>query len=159
MKATAIIAAIAMSVALLPSCANMASFNSTSATSVGTVAQLIPGTVVSARSVTIEATASDKNVGTGLGAAIGAGSGSLLGRGKGQTVSTVGGGVVGAVVGRTLASQAAKTAGQELVIQADGTQTQYRVTQPVYEQFGAITVGTHGNLEYGSTSKFVPDGH
>lgn len=141
------------------SCTDMASLSSTSPNALGTVAQVVPGTVVSARNVQVDATASDKSLGTGVGAAVGAGAGSLLGRGKGQLVSTVGFGIVGALAGRGVASQAGKTAGQELTIRVDGTKQTYRVTQPIYSQIGAIPVGTHGNLEIsGNTSKFLPDG-
>lgn len=159
MKATAFALALAMGVALLPSCADMTSLSSTSSNTVGTVAQVIPGTVVSARTVEVDASSSDKSLGTGIGAALGAGSGSLLGRGKGQIVSTVGFGVLGSLVGRGIGKEAGKITGQELTIKPDKGSQQYRVTQPIYKELGAIPVGTHGSLEYSSTgSKFVPDG-
>ena len=143
----------------LSSCSDMTSLDSTSANSLGSVAQVIPGTVVSARTVQVEASSSDKNMGTAIGTALGAGAGSLLGRGKGQIVSAVGFGVVGALAGRGVGAAAGRTKGQELVISADGTKQQYRVVQPIYSQIGAIPVGTHGNLQYGgSDSKFLPDG-
>lgn len=159
MKATVYTLALAMGLALMPSCSDMTSLNTVSANSVGTVAQLIPGTVTAARTVQIDASSTDKNLGTGFGAAIGAGAGSLLGRGKGQLVSTVGFGVAGAALGRAIGKQAGKTAGQQLTIQVDGSKQIFTVTQPIYEQIGAIPVGTHGNLQYGSAgSKFLPDG-
>ena len=150
---------MALGLALLPSCSNLTSLDSVSPNSVGAASQLIPGTVIAARTVQISSTDTDKNLGTGFGAAIGAGAGSLLGRGKGNVVSTVGFGIVGAALGRAVASQTGKTAGQQLTIQADGKGgKQYTVTQPIYKQIGAIPVGTHGNLQYGSVSKFLPDG-
>ena len=159
MKATVITAALLMGLAALPSCSDMSSLSSAPSSSMGTVAQVVPGTVISARTVQVDASSSDKNLGTGFGAAIGAGAGSLLGRGKGQLVSTVGFGVLGAAAGRALGKEAGKTTAQELVIRADGSKAQYRVTQPIYQQLGAIVEGTHGNLEIGSSgSKFVPDG-
>lgn len=159
MKATVFTLALAMGVALLPSCADLTSLNSESPNNVGTVAQLIPGTVVSARTKQIQATNSDRNLGTGVGAALGAGAGSLLGRGKGQLVSSVGFGVVGALAGRAIGNEAGKVTGQELTIQEDRTGTLYSVTQPIYKEIGAIPVGTHGNLhKAASGSKFVPDG-
>lgn len=149
-----------MALALVPSCANLANMNQVSANEVGSVAQVISGTVVSARSVRIDASASDKSLGTGIGAALGAGSGALLGKGKGQLVSTVGFGVLGAMIGRGTSKYANQADGQELTIQADKGGAQYRVTQPVYEQIGLIPVGTHGTLQYGgSGSKFLPDGY
>lgn len=134
--------------------------NQVSSNEVGSVAQVIPGTVVSARTVRIDASSSDKNLGTGIGAALGAGSGALLGKGKGQLVSSVGFGVLGALAGRGASKYANQSDGQELVIQADKGGAQYRVTQPVYQQVGIIPVGTHGSLQYGGTgSKFLPDGY
>ncbi len=159
MKKTYIIALLTAGLFGLYSCSDVASLNATSADSLGTVAQVIPGTVVSARTVQVSASASDKNLGMGLGTALGAGAGSLLGSGKGQIVSAVGFGVVGALAGRGVGASAGKTQGQELVVKADGDKQQYRVIQPIYSQIGAIPVGTHGNLQYGgSGSKFLPDG-
>ncbi len=159
MKKTYCVALLAAGVLGVTSCSEMASLDSLPADSLGTVAQVIPGTVVSARTVQVEASASDKNLGMGVGTALGAGAGSLLGRGKGQIVSAVGFGVVGALAGRAAGAAAGKTKGQELVIAADGDKQQYRVTQPIYSQIGAIPVGTHGNLQYGGNgSKFLPDG-
>lgn len=151
---------LALSLVLVPSCANLGSLNRVGANEVGSVAQVIPGTVVSARTVRADASSSDKNLGTVLGAALGAGSGSMLGRGKGQVVSTVGFGALGAMVGRGVGKYANESDAQELVIQADSDKKQYRVIQPIYKELGAIPVGTHGSLQYGgSGSKFVPDGY
>lgn len=143
---------------ILPSCIGMSSLGSVPSTSVGSVAQVITGTVVSARDVTLSADSADKNLGTGLGAAVGAGAGALLGGGRANLVSSVGFGVLGAVTGRALGAATGRVAGQELVIKADGSKSQYRVIQPVYKQVGAIPVGTHGTLEIGSNGKFLPDG-
>ncbi len=159
MKASLYTALVAAGVLGLSSCGDMTSLNSTSASSVGTVAVVIPGTVVSARTVDVEASASDKNLGMALGGLLGAGGGSLLGNGKGQIVSTIGFATAGAIAGRGVGAAAGKTKGQELIIAADKDKQQYRVTQPIYSQVGAIPVGTHGNLEYGNgNSKFLPDG-
>lgn len=159
MKFAAYTAILAMGLFALPSCSNMSSLNSASSNSVGTVAQIVPGTVISARTVEVDASSTDKSLGTGVGAALGAGAGSLLGRGKGQIVSTVGFGVLGALTGRGVGKSAGKVTGQELVIKADKTNQQYRVVQPVYSEVGAIGTGVHGNLQIGSTdSKFLPDG-
>lgn len=160
MKKTLITGVLALSVLLVPSCANLANLNRVAYNEVGSVAQVIPGTVVSARTVRIDASSGDKNLGTGLGAAIGAGSGALLGKGKAQIVSAVGFGALGALAGRGVSKYANQADGQELVIQADKGKAQYRVTQPIYEQVGIIPVGAHGNLQYGgSGSKFLPDGY
>lgn len=159
MKTTATALLLVLGAALLPSCANYANLNKVSANEVGSVAQVVPGTVVSARSIRIDASSSDKMLGTGLGAAVGAGAGSLLGRGKGQLVSAIGFGALGAAAGRGVGKYANEADGQELVIRADGSKQTYRVNQPVYEGVGPIPVGTHGNLQLGSAgSKFLPDG-
>ncbi len=151
---------LALSIVLVPSCANLGSLNKVGANEVGSVAQVISGTVVSARTVRADASSTDKNVGTGIGAALGAGAGSLLGSGSGRVVSTVGFGVLGAMAGRGVGKYANQSDAQELVIRADGSKAQYRVTQPIYEELGPIPVGTHGTLQYGAAgSKFVPDGY
>lgn len=160
MKKNIITSLLALSVVLVPSCANLANFNAVGANEIGSVAQVIPGTVISARTVRADASSTDKNLGTGIGAALGAGAGSLLGKGSGQVVSAVGFGVLGAMAGRGVSKYANQSDAQELVIQADGSKAQYRVTQPIYEQLGPIPVGTHGSLQYGGAgSKFVPDGY
>jgi len=158
MKKTIIMTLAAASLAFVPACSNYADFNRVSANSVGGVSQLIPGTVVSARTVRIDASSSDKSTGSIIGTALGAGAASMLGRGKGQIVSTVGGGVAGMLAGRAIGKYANQADGQELTIQADNGKRMYTVIQPIYKGYGAIPVGTHGNLQYGSNSKFVPDG-
>lgn len=122
---------------------------------VGAAAQVVPATVVSARTVKVEASASSKNLGAGAGAAVGLGAGQLLGRGKGQVASAVGFGLLGALTGMMIG----KEAGQELMVKLDGSNQQYSVIQPIYKEVGAIPVGTHGSLYIGaSDSKFLPDG-
>lgn len=158
MKAIAYMSLLAVGLAMVPSCANYANFNRVSANSVGTVQQVIPGTVVSARTVRIDASSTDKQLGTGVGAVAGAASGALLGGGKGQLVSAAGFGLAGALAGRAIGKYANQSDGQELTIQADKGKQMYTVTQPIYEGYGAIPVGTHGNLQYGSNARFVPDG-
>lgn len=144
----------------LPSCSNMSSLDSVSSASVGKATQVVPATVIAARSVTVQATDTDKNIGTGVGAAVGVGAGQLLGGGKGRVASAVGFGLLGALLGREVGSQAGKKAGQQLTVKLDGSKKRYSVTQPVYKEVGLITVGTHGSLYIGaSDSKFLPDGH
>jgi outer membrane lipoprotein SlyB len=158
MKKVLMMVLCAASAVTLPSCAGVGNLNQVSPNSIGSVGQVIPGTVIAARNVTIEASSTSKNIGTGIGAALGAGAGSLLGSGSGQVVSTVGFGVVGALAGRGLAS-ANTQQGQVLTIKADGKNgATYSVTQPVYGEIGYIPVGTHGMLQLGSQGKFLPDG-
>lgn len=160
MKKAFILGAIAACAALVPSCANWANLGSVASTAVGASAEVYYGTVVSARSVRIDASSSEKNMGTGIGAAIGAGAGQLLGGGSGRIVSTVGFGALGALVGRGGTKYVAQSDGQELHVRIDKSNRTIRVTQPVYQGIGPIPVGTHGTLEIGSgTSKFLPDGY
>ncbi len=159
MKATLFTAILVSGILGLTSCSGTRSLNSVSANSIGSVGQLIPGTVTGERTIDVEATDTSRNLGTGVGAAIGAGAGSLLGRGKGQIVSSVGFGVLGALAGREVGEAVGKTKGQILTIKADAGEQSYTVTQPIYKEIGAIQVGTHGNLQYsGAESKFLPDG-
>lgn len=159
MKASLTIAALAIGMLALPACNNMSSLNSAPASTLGSVANVYSGTVVAARTVQVDASSTDKNLGTGIGAVVGAGAGSLLGRGKGQLVSAAGFGLAGALAGRAIGKEAGKVTAQELTIRLDGSNVSKRVTQPIYEQIGAIGVGVHGTLEEGSSgSKFVPDG-
>lgn len=159
MKATFVTALLAMGLVALSSCTGMSSLNSAPRATLGSVANVYAGTVISARTVEVEASATDKNIGTGIGAVVGAASGSLLGRGKGQIVSTAGFGLAGALAGRAIGSQVGKITAQELMIRLDGSNMVKRVTQPIYEQVGAIGVGVHGLLEESAAgSKFLPDG-
>lgn len=151
------VAAVGMLVA--PSCKNVGSLNTVSYDSAGTVGNIYYGTVTSARSVTIDASDSDKNLGTIGGAALGAALGSLWGGGSARAVTTVGMGLVGAAAGRGVGKYTQQTQGQVLTVKVDGSGRSYSVTQPVYKGVGYIEVGTHGQLQVGGTSKFLPDGH
>lgn len=155
-----IIPVLAASALGLSSCSNLADYYSAPALASGTIGEVIPGTVTDARTISLEASNTSKNLGTLAGAAVGAGAGSLLGGGSGNVVSTVGFGVAGAAAGRAIASEADKTPGQVLSIKSDKTGRTFNVTQPIYRQFGAIPVGTHGKLTVSNNnSVFAPDGY
>ncbi len=155
-----IVPILAASALVLSSCNNLADYYASPATAAGTIGEVIPGTVTGARDIMLEASNTSKNLATIAGAAIGAGAGSLLGGGSGNVVSTVGFGVVGAAAGRTAANYADQTPGQILTVKSDKTGRTYNVTQPIYRQFGAIPVGTHGNLTVSNNnSVFAPDGY
>lgn len=160
MKATTLFLALAVGLAVLPACTNMESLDSVSSANIGKASRVVPATVVSARSVTVQATDTDKNLGTGVGAAVGAGAGQLLGGGKGRAAATVGFALLGALVGREVGAQAGKKPAQQLTVKLDGSKKHYSVTQPVYREVGVIPVGAHGLLYISdSDSKFLPDGH
>lgn len=159
MKKSIIALVMAVGALAVPSCTNLGSLNRVSANQVGAVGEVVSGTVVNARNVTIDTDSSTKNMGTVLGAAVGAGAGQLLGGGSGRVVSTVGFGALGAMAGRGVAKYGDQTQGQVLTIRADGKNGRtYTVTQPVYEEIGYIPVGTHGTLQLGGGGKFLPDG-
>ncbi len=160
MKKTLFAAMLALSVAFVPSCANYANPFSADANEVGSVGEVIAGTVVQATKIRIDASNTDKNLGTIGGAALGAGLGQMLGGGSGRVVSTVGFGLLGAGVGRGIGKYATQADGQELMIKADKGGRIYRIQQNIYEGIGEIPVGTHGYLSIGSRKNvFRPDGY
>ncbi len=151
---------LAAAVALVPSCANWKDSNFISANEVGQVSRVVPGTVISARTVRIDATSTDKNLGTIIGAAAGAGAGQMLGGGSGRAVSTVGFGIAGALAGRATGKYANQSDGQILKVKVDRTGEIYQVKQHIYEGIGPITEGMHGDLTIGSSGcSFRPDGY
>lgn len=159
MKKTIVALVLAAGLLAVPSCKNLGSLDTVSANQAGAVGEVISGTVVNARNVTIDSDSSTKNMGTLIGAAVGAGAGQLLGGGSGRAVSTVGFGALGAMAGRGAAKYGDQTQGQVLTIKADGKNGKtYNVTQPVYDGVGYIPVGTHGTLQLGGGGKFLPDG-
>ncbi|MDO4752163.1 MAG: hypothetical protein Q4A24_08675 [Akkermansia sp.] len=142
-----------------PSCKNVASLDTVSHDSVGSVGTVYYGTVTSARNVTIDASDTDKDLGTIAGGALGAALGSLWGGGRARAVTTVGMGLVGAAAGRGVGKYTTQTQGQVLTIKLDGSGRRHTVTQPVYKGVGYIPVGAHGQLQVGGNSKFLPDGY
>lgn len=159
MKKTFSLLVLAVGLLVAPACTGVGTLSQVSANRVGSVGQVIYGTVISARNVTIDTDSSTKNMGTVIGAAVGAGAGQMLGGGSGRVVSTVGFGALGALAGRGLAKYGDQTQGQVLTIRADGKNgATYNVTQPVYKEIGYIPVGCHGTLQLGGDGKFIPDG-
>lgn len=143
----------------VPSCTGLGSLNTVSSSAVGGVGEVITGTVVASRDVTIDTDSSTKNMGTLIGAAVGAGAGQMLGGGTGRVVSAAGFGVLGALAGRYLTDAAGNTQGQSITVKIDGTNQLYSVVQPVSEQVGYIPVGTHGMYYHGTNNcRFEPDG-
>ncbi len=160
MKKAFYVTMFALAVTLVPSCANLADPNRVTADEVGSVGEVVAGTVVQARKIRIDADSTEKGLGTGLGAAAGAGAGQLLGSGSGRVVSTVGFGIAGALAGRAIGKYSSQSDGQELLIKADKGGRTYRIQQNIYEGIGEIPVGTHGYLSIGSKKNvFRPDGY
>ncbi len=160
MKKAFLVTLMAMAVTLVPSCANLANPYAASANEAGSVGEVIAGTVVQATKIRIDASNTDKNLGTILGAGVGAGAGQLLGGGSGRVASTVGFGLAGALAGRAAGKYATQADGQELMIKADQGGKIYRIQQNIFEGIGEIPVGTHGYLSIGSKKNvFRPDGY
>ncbi len=160
MKKTLFVTMLALSVAFVPSCANYANPFSADANEMGSVGEVIPGTVVQATKIRVNASSTTKNIGTVGGAAVGAGLGQMLGGGSGRVVSTVGFGVLGAGLGRAAGAGVGAADGQELLIKADQGGRTYRIQQNIFEGIGEIPVGTHGYLSIGSRKNvFRPDGY
>ncbi len=160
MKKALFVTMLALSVAFVPSCANLANPYSADANEMGSVGEVIYGTVVQATKIRVNASSTTKNIGTVGGAAVGAGLGQMLGGGSGRVVSTVGFGVLGAGLGRAAGAGVGGADGQELIIKADNGGRTYRIQQNIYEGIGEIPVGTHGYLSIGSRKNvFRPDGY
>ena len=81
------VAAVGMLVA--PSCKNVASLDTVSHDSIGSVGAVYYGTVTGARSITIDASDTDKNLGTIGGAALGVALGGLWGGGRARGVTSL----------------------------------------------------------------------
>lgn len=144
---------------LVASCASMADFGMVKTSEVGVAQQVLPATVISVESKTIETSSTSRNVGTAVGGAVGVGAGQLLGRGKGRAASTIGMGVVGALAGRYLTDQMGQTKAQQITVKLDGSGEVFSFVQPIYKQVGAISAGMHGNYYHSSgNARFVPDG-
>ncbi len=160
MKKALFVTLLALSVAFVPSCANYANPYTADALEAGSVGEVIAGTVVQATKIRIDASNTDKNLGTIIGAGVGAGAGQLLGGGSGRVASTVGFGLAGALAGRGVGKYASQADGQELMIKADKGGKVYRIQQNIFEGIGEIPVGTHGYLTLGSRKNvFRPDGY
>ncbi len=158
-KTTYLVVMMAAALPLIPSCANYADPYVAEAAEVGSVGEVIAGTVVQAMPIRIDASATDKNLGTLVGAGLGAGAGQLLGGGSGRVASTVGFGLAGALAGRAVGKYTMQADGQELVIRADRGGRLYRIRQNIFKGIGEIPVGTHGYLTLGSIRNvFRPDG-
>lgn len=152
-----IAAMLAAGTLLVPSCTTMSDYDSISFNDLGGVHETYKATVTDARYVRAGASNETKAWSSAAGAAIGAGAGQLLGGGSGRVASTVGFGLLGGLIGRGVA-EGVGTHAQELTVKVDGTKKHYTVTQPIYKQFGAISVGTRGTLHVGNgRSRFVPN--
>ncbi len=141
----------------LTSCSGMKSINSVAPSAMGVVGKSYDATVISARTVEVEASSTSKGLGTAAGAIAGGAAGSMLGSGSGNNLAIAGGAIVGGLLGRGVTSAAATTPAQQLRVKVNGSNATYTITQPVYEEYGLIQPGTQGQLiESGNNSYFEP---
>lgn len=77
------------------------------------------GTILAARDVTIQGSASAKLVGTAAGAGIGGVIASRVGKGNGKTVATVLGAILGGAVGNEIADGVSMELAQEVVVKME----------------------------------------
>jgi outer membrane lipoprotein SlyB len=77
------------------------------------------GTVVSLRSVLIDASDASKAAGSGIGGLVGALAGRQIGDGKGQQIATVVGAVAGLIGGQRIAAAAYKQPGIAVTVELD----------------------------------------
>lgn len=142
------------------SCAWNSSYGSVASNKIGVTQQVLPATVISAYEVKGETSSTAKNVGTGIGAAVGLGAGQLLGGGSGRLASAIGFGAAGALAGRYLTDSMGNTRCQRVTVKVDGKNgPTYSFVQPIYEEFGPLSAGMHGNYHHGSDAHFTPDGY
>lgn len=78
------------------------------------------GTVITVRSVLIDASAARKATGSGIGGALGALLGQQVGSGNGKKIATVAGAVAGLVGGNRIAAAAYKEPGLAVTVELDG---------------------------------------
>lgn len=101
-------------VATLAGCANTTDPSTYSVGSVGQVNRSVPGTVVSARPVTINA---NTGTGAGVGGVAGAVAGSSIGGGtRAHALGAIGGAVAGALVGAAIEQNGSQLSGIEYVV-------------------------------------------
>lgn len=83
---------------------------------------VVPGTVTSVRSITIQ---SSQSSGGGMlaGGALGAVAGNAIGGGSGRRLTTVGGAIGGALAGNAVENAASRRAGLEITVRTDSGQT------------------------------------
>ncbi len=153
-------ALLALSVLLIPACVQPARIYSASASELGSVNELVGGTVVQAARIRVDAPESSQGLGMVVGAGTGMGAGQLLGGGTARAASAVGFTLLGAIVGQNVGSSVGQTDGQELMIKADDSGRIYSIRQPIFEEVGEIQAGTHGFILIGGRRNyFRPDGY
>ena len=137
--------------ALLAGCANTIDPSTYSVGSVGQVNRSVPGTVISARVVRIDAN-------SGTGGAVGGMTGAVAGSGIGgsaraNVVGAIGGAVVGAVIGSAIEHSNSQQQGMEYVINTSNNSLM-TVTQGIDPAFKE---GDKVIILYGSPARVIKD--
>lgn len=138
-------------VCLLGGCMANVSPDTYSVGSVGQVNRTVAGTVVSARSVTIDGTSGAGGVAGGAAGAV-AGS-SIGGGGRANALGAIGGAVVGSIAGAAVEQHATRQQGMEYVVQTSNGNLM-TIVQGVVPQFA---VGQSVLVLYGSPARVIDD--
>ncbi|HUW51625.1 MAG TPA: glycine zipper 2TM domain-containing protein [Sulfuricella sp.] len=131
-KLLKLVAALAMSAAVLGGCASSMSGGAYSREQARQVQEVQMGVVESVRHVKIEGTQSP--VGAGAGAVIGGIAGSNVGQGKGSDIGTILGAVAGGVAGSMIEEGVTGKDGLEITVKLENGRL-IAVTQEADEQF------------------------
>jgi len=131
-KLLKLVAALAMSAAVLGGCASSMSCGAYSREQARQVQEVQMGVVESVRHVKIEGTQSP--VGAGAGAVIGGIAGSNVGQGKGSDIGTILGAVAGGVAGSMIEEGVTGKDGLEITVKLENGRL-IAVTQEADEQF------------------------
>lgn len=139
----------------LSGCTTSLSPDTYTTSSVGQVNRVVPGVVVSSRTVQV---ADDGNAGDGGktgtlgGAAIGAIAGSAIGQGRGSALGLVGGAILGGIAGNAIQGQVTKQTGIEYVIR-----TKAGMVSVVQGPTPTFNRGQHVLIQYGRRARITAD--
>lgn len=121
MKKLVIVATLASSIFMTGCATQIPGANQYNTATAGTMQQVMVGTVLSTRPITLKG--SQMGIGGLAGAGIGGLIGSKVGSGKGSIVGTILGVVAGGVAGNAVESHMSKSDGVEITIKLDNGQT------------------------------------
>ncbi|HZH28127.1 MAG TPA: glycine zipper 2TM domain-containing protein [Azospirillaceae bacterium] len=143
---------VALMLAPLGACTSSYSPNTITGTSVGAVNRTVPGTVVSARPVTLRPD-DDRNYGTAIGGVAGGVAGSALGGNtRAGILGALGGAVLGGLAGNVVADRATQETGIEYVVRLEDNQ----LITLVQGADMALQPGQSVLVVYGRRARLVP---
>lgn len=145
--------AFAVLATALAGCATGLGANTYDRGSVGAVARVEEGTIVSTRPIQIEGSSQGAKVGTLAGAAIGGIAGSEIGGGaKANTVGAIGGAILGGVLGNAVGNSATAQTGYAYTIRLRSGELVSIAQAGDY----LIPNGTPVLIEYGARARVIP---